>query len=153
MQLSGNKKDQPFFKMDKGLNRSIVTQISEQKNEPGWMTDFRLNALAVFERLPMPSWGADLSHLDPYDIHYYVKPIEGQHNSWDTVPDTIKTTFEKLGIPQAEQKFLAGVGAQYESEVIYKRLQKKWADQGVVFLDTGSALKEFPEIVKNILQP
>ena len=148
MQLSGNKKDQPFFKMDKGLNRSIVTQISEQKNEPGWMTDFRLNALAVFERLPMPTWGADLSHLDPYDIHYYVKPIEGQHNSWDTVPDTIKTTFEKLGIPQAEQKFLAGVGAQYESEVIYKRLQKKWADQGVVFLDTGSALKEFPEIVK-----
>lgn len=147
MPLASNK-TKPFFKTEKGLNRSIVCQISEQKNEPGWMIDFRLHALEIFERLPMPSWGADLSALDPYDIYYYVKPIEGQHTDWQEVPDAIKTTFEKLGIPQAEQKFLAGVGAQYESEMIYKRLQKKWADQGVLFSDMSTALHDNPDLVK-----
>jgi Fe-S cluster assembly protein SufB len=148
MHVTRNKKEQSFFKTDKGLNKQIVLQISEQKNEPGWMTDFRLKSLALFERLPLPSWGADLSHLDPYDIYCYVKPIQGQHDSWENVPDAIKTTFEKLGIPQAEQKFLAGVGAQYESEVVYKRLQKKWSDQGVVFTDMSVALKDHPELVQ-----
>ncbi len=138
----------PFFKTKKGLNKEIVLQISAQKNEPGWMTDFRLKALETFERLKMPTWAADLSGLDPNDIYFYLKPVPEQHSSWDQVPDGIKTTFTKLGIPQAEQKFLAGVGAQYESEVIYKQLQKKWSDQGVVFLDTDSAIKEFPEIIK-----
>lgn len=148
MQLANHKDPYLCFKTDKGLNRQIVIQISEQKNEPGWMTDFRLRALEIFERLPLPKWGADLSKLDINDIHFYLKPLEEQHTSWDQVPDGIKTTFEKLGIPQAEQKFLAGVGAQYESEVIYKRLQKKWADQGVVFTDMSTGLREHPELVK-----
>lgn len=136
------------FKVKKGLNRSIVTQISEQKNEPGWMTDFRLEALAIFERMPMPTWGADLSDLDPNNIYYYIKPIESQKNAWEDIPDKIKTTFDKLGIPEAEQKFLAGVGAQYESEMVYKKLKKKWEEKGVLFLDTGTALKEHPELFK-----
>ncbi len=148
MQLASHKDPYLCFKTEKGLNRQIVIQISEQKKEPGWMTDFRLRALEIFERLPLPKWGADLSKLDINDIHYYLKPLEEQHTSWDQVPDRIKTTFEKLGIPQAEQKFLAGVGAQYESEVIYKRLQKKWADQGVVFTDMSTGLREHPELVK-----
>ncbi len=137
-----------MFKIPKGLNRQIVMHIAEQKNEPGWIIDFRLAALTIFEKLPMPAWGADLNDLDTYDIHYYLKPIEGQHNSWEQVPQDIKTTFEKLGIPQAEQKFLAGVGAQYESEVVYKKLQQKWADQGVVFTDMSKAISEYPELVK-----
>ena len=136
------------FKTKKGLNKKIVTQISEQKNEPGWMTDFRLTSLAQFERMPLPAWGADLSDLDPHDIFYYVKPIESQQNSWDDIPDTIKTTFNKLGIPQAEQQFLAGVGAQYESEMVYKKLKKKWEDKGVLFLDTHTALRDFPDLFK-----
>jgi Fe-S cluster assembly protein SufB len=136
------------FKTEKGLNQKIVSQISEKKNEPSWMLDFRLNALKIFERLPMPQWAADLSALDPNDLFYYLKPLENAQTDWADVPDSIKTTFEKLGIPQAEQKFLAGVGAQYESEVIYKRLQKKWADLGVIFTDMETALKNYPEIVK-----
>ncbi len=147
-----NTQSRPFntyaFRTKKGLNKQIVLQISEQKNEPGWMIDFRLKALDIFESKPMPSWGADLTGLDPYDIFYYVKPIESQHTSWDDVPEKIKTTFEKLGIPQAEQKFLAGVGAQFESEVIYKNLKKKWADQGVLFMDMSSALRDHEALVK-----
>jgi Fe-S cluster assembly protein SufB len=136
------------FKSAKGLNKKIVTEISEQKNEPDWMTDFRLNALALFEKMPMPTWGADLSALDPYDIFYYLKPIEKTENSWDDVPSSIKTTFEKLGIPDAEQKFLAGVGAQFESELIYKSLKKKWSEQGVVFTDMSCGLRDYPELFK-----
>ncbi len=132
----------------KRLNRDIVVQISEQKNEPGWMTDFRLKALDIFERKPMPTWGADLSALDMHDLHYYLKPIPQQHTSWDKVPADIKNTFEKLGIPQAERAHLAGVGAQYESEVVYKNLKSFWAHKGVIFLDTGSGLREHPELFK-----
>lgn len=132
----------------KGINRDIVISISEQKNEPGWMTDFRLKALEHFERTPMPTWGADLAHLDPHDIYYYLKPVDTQKHSWDDVPEDIKQTFSALGIPQAEQTFLAGVGAQYESEVIYKSLRKKWQEQGVIFLDTGTALATYPELFK-----
>lgn len=134
--------------MQKGLNKDIVIQISEQKNEPGWMTDFRLKALEIFESKPMPSWGADLSDLIQNDIHYYVKPIVSKQKDWDDVPDRIRQTFEKLGVPEAERSMLAGVGAQFESEVIYKRLKEKWNKKGVVFLDTESALKEYPEIFK-----
>ncbi|MDP3788373.1 MAG: Fe-S cluster assembly protein SufB [Candidatus Chromulinivorax sp.] len=136
------------YRAEKGLNRKIVTDISERKNEPGWMTDFRLKALDIFEKKPMPSWGADLSDLDHSDIHYYVQSVQGKHSSWDNVPDDIKATFEKLGIPQAEREMLAGVGAQFESEVIYKRLKDKWAKKGVVFLDTNSGLNDYPEIFK-----
>lgn len=136
------------FRTKRGLNRSIVAEISERKGEPDWMRDFRLRALDIFERLPMPSWGGDLSDLDPNDIFYYLKPLKEQHTSWDDVPGDIKRTFEKLGIPQAEQKFLAGVGAQFESEMIYKQLKAKWRDQGVLFLDMDTGLKEHPELFK-----
>ena len=136
------------YRAEKGLNKKIVTDISQRKNEPGWMTDFRLKALDIFEKKPMPSWGADLSDLDHRDIHYYVQSVQGKHSSWENVPDDIKQTFEKLGIPQAEREMLAGVGAQFESEVIYKRLKDKWANKGVVFLDTSSGLNDYPEIFK-----
>jgi Fe-S cluster assembly protein SufB len=138
----------PFFKSAKGLNKHLVEDISTRKNEPGWMTDFRLKALAIFESKPLPTWGADLSALDINDIHYYIKPLENQHTSWDTVPGDIKDTFAALGIPQAEQKFLAGVGAQYESEVVYKQLKAEWKDQGVLFMDTSSGLRDYPELFK-----
>ena len=136
------------YKYAKGLNKEIVASISAQKNEPSWMTAFRLDALANFERLPLPVWGADLNDLDHQDIHYYIKALEGQKVSWDDVPDEIKDTFEKLGIPQAEQKFLAGVGAQYESEMIYKRLKKQWLDKGVLFLDMSIAIQEYPDLFR-----
>lgn len=137
-----------IFKSKKGLNRDIVIQISEQKNEPFWMTEFRLKALDIFEQKALPIWGADLSELNVNDIHFYLKPLEDQKLSWDDVPDKIKTTFDRLGIPQAERKFLAGVGAQFESEVIYKSLKEKWKKLGVIFLDMSTALKNYPEIFK-----
>lgn len=134
--------------MQKGLNRDIVVQISSQKNEPAWMTEFRLKALELFEQKPMPTWGADLSDLSADDIHFYVKPIVEKRNSWDDVPVDIKKTFDRLGVPQAEKTMLAGVSAQFESEVIYKRLKEHWARKGVVFLDTETGLKEYPELFK-----
>jgi Fe-S cluster assembly protein SufB len=132
----------------RGLNREIVIAISLKKNEPAWMLDFRLAALDIFESKSLPSWGADLTDLDPDDIYYYIQPIMQQQTEWSDVPDKIKTTFEKLGIPQAEQKFLAGVGAQFDSEVIYKNLKKRWADQGVIFCDMSTALRDHEALVK-----
>lgn len=132
----------------KGLNREIVADISQRKSEPQWMTDFRLAALDIFESKPMPSWGADLGDLDPDDIYYYIKPVADQQTQWSDVPEKIKTTFEKLGIPQAEQQFLAGVGAQFDSEVIYKNLKKRWADQGVIFCDMSVAVRDHEDLVK-----
>jgi len=123
-------------------------QISEQKNEPGWMTDFRLKSLEIFEQKPMPNWGADLSGLSTDDIHFYVKPIMDKQRDWDKVPQDIKNTFDKLGVPQAERSMLAGVSAQFESEVIYKRLKERWEKKGVVFLDTETALRDYPEFFK-----
>lgn len=137
-----------FFKSQKGLNKKIVCEISEKKNEPGWMTEFRLKALEIFQKMPMPTWGADLSQLDSDDIFYYLKPLEKIEHAWQDVPLNIKTTFEKLGIPHAEQKFLAGVGAQFESELIYKSLKKEWADQGVLFTDMSCGLHEHPDLFK-----
>ncbi len=137
-----------IFKTKKGLNRDIVAQISEQKKEPAWMREFRLKALEIFEQKPMPSWGADLSELDPHDIFYYIKPLDEQKSSWQDIPASIKNTFDSLGIPQAEQKFLAGVGAQYESQMIYKSLKQEWKDKGVLFLDTETALLQFPDLFK-----
>jgi len=134
--------------LKKGLNKNIVAEISQKKNEPQWMLDFRLKALETFERKPMPTWGADLSHLDHTDIYYYVKPVEKQSREWKDVPDSIKKTFDALGIIEAEQTMLAGVGAQFESEVVYKSLKKEWADQGVIFCDMDSAVKEHSELVK-----
>jgi len=132
----------------KGLHKSIVQAISDQKNEPGWMTDFRLSSLEIFERMPMPKWGADLSGLPFDDLYYYLKPFEKQEDSWQNMPPEIKKTFDALGIPQAERQYLAGVGAQYESEVIYQQLKKKWRDAGVIFLDMDRGLKEHETLFK-----
>jgi Fe-S cluster assembly protein SufB len=132
--------------MQKGLNKEIVEQISQQKQEPSWMREFRLKALEIFQDKPMPSWGADLSELSPDDIYFYVKPVVDKQRDWNDVPQEIFNTFERLGVPQAEKGMLAGVSAQYESEVIYKRIQEYWQKKGVVFLDTETGLKEYPEL-------
>lgn len=140
--------DVSVFRSGKGLSRDVVLEISKMKGEPKWMTDIRLNALDIFYKKPMPNWGGDLSHLDFDNITYYVKPSERQGKTWDEVPETIKQTFEKLGIPEAERKFLAGVSAQYESEVVYHNVRKDLEDRGIIFLDSDTALKEHPEIVR-----
>jgi Fe-S cluster assembly protein SufB len=136
------------YQPPKGLHAELVRDISARKNEPAWMLEFRLRALATFERMPMPTWGADLSALDFEDLYYYLKPFAQQQHTWEDVPADIKDTFDALGILKAEQKYLAGVGAQYESEMIYKQLRKKYHDQGIIFLDTGTALQEYPELFK-----
>src|SRR5690606_31451526 len=112
------------------------------------MRKIRLHALSVFQKKPMPTWGADLSSLNFDDIHYYMRPTDKQGRSWDEVPDYIKETFERLGIPEAERKFLAGVSAQYESEVVYQSLKKELEEQGVIFTDTDTAVREHPELVR-----
>ncbi|MEZ4520443.1 MAG: Fe-S cluster assembly protein SufB [Thermomicrobiales bacterium] len=137
-----------FFKSEKGLSPEVVRKISEMKDEPEWMLDFRLKALDYFNSRPMPDWGADLSGIDFDDIYYYIRPSEKQGKSWDEIPAYIKETFDKLGIPEAEKKYLAGVGAQYESEVVYHSLREDLEEMGVVFLDMDSGLREYPELVK-----
>ena len=132
----------------KGLTKDTVREISQLKEEPEWMLDFRLRAYDVFMKKPMPQWGGDLNKIDFQNIYYYAKASEKTEKNWDDVPDDVKNTFDKLGIPEAEKKFLAGVGAQYESEVVYHNLREDLAKQGVLFLDTDSALKEHPEIFK-----
>jgi len=132
----------------KGLTKDTVREISQLKDEPQWMLDFRLRSYDVFMKKPMPQWGGDLNKIDFQNIYYYAKASDKTEKSWDDVPENVKNTFDKLGIPEAEKKFLAGVGAQYESEVVYHNLRKDLADQGVLFLDTDSALKEHPEIFK-----
>ena len=136
------------FKSKKGLSREIVEEISAMKGEPEWMRDFRLKSLDYFRKRPMPNWGADLSDIDFDDIYYYIRPAEKMGETWDDVPDYIRNTFEKLGIPEAERKFLAGVGAQYESEVIYHSLREDLQKMGVVFLDMDSSVREYPDLVK-----
>ncbi len=132
----------------KGLTKDTVREISQMKDEPQWMLDFRLRAYDVFMKKPMPQWGGDLNKIDFQNIYYYAKASDKTEKSWDDVPDNVKNTFDKLGIPEAEKKFLAGVGAQYESEVVYHNLREDLAKQGVLFLDTDTALKEHPEIFK-----
>lgn len=136
------------YKAEKGLSEDIVRQISDMKKEPSWMTELRLKALKVFYDKPMPQWGANLNTIDFNDIYYYIKPAKRQGDTWDDVPDYIKDTFDKLGIPEAEREFLGGVGAQYESEVVYHKVRKDLEDLGVVFLDMDGGLREFPDIVK-----
>ncbi len=138
----------PVYKSPKGLSADIVREISRQKDEPEWMLEFRLESLQQFERKPMPTWGADLSRINFDDIYYYIRPQDRQARSWDDVPDDIKNTFDRLGIPEAERKFLAGVGAQYDSEVVYHSIREDLEQQGVVFLDMDSGLREHPEIVR-----
>ena len=138
----------PVYKSPKGLNIDIVKEISRQKDEPQWMLDFRLESYEQFLRKGMPTWGADLKAIDFDNIHYYIRPQDRQARSWDDVPDDIKNTFDKLGIPEAERKFLAGVGAQYDSEVVYHSIQEDLEKQGVIFLDMDSGLREHPDIVR-----
>ena len=141
-------KDNYEFKMQKGLNREIVEEISKRKNEPDWMLDIRLKALEVYNKLELPTWGPDLSELKMDEIATYVKPKANLNNSWDDVPEDIKNTFERLGIPEAERKSLAGVGAQYDSEVVYHSIKQELLDQGVIYTDMETAVREYPEIVK-----
>ncbi len=136
------------YKSEKGLSENVVRKISAMKKEPEWMLQFRLKALDHFQKRPMPTWGPDLSQLDLDDIYYYVRPSEKSGKSWDEVPETIKNTFDKLGIPEAEQKFLAGVGAQYESEMVYHSLLEHLEKQGVIFLSIEDGLQKYPEIFK-----
>jgi Fe-S cluster assembly protein SufB len=138
------------FRTQPGLTEDVVRQISEMKNEPEWMLAFRLKALQIYESKPMPKWGGDLSDLDRVldEIYFYVRPQDKMEHSWDDVPDDIKTTFERLGIPEAEQKILAGVGAQYESEMVYHSLKKEWEDQGVIFDSIEEGLKNHPDLFR-----
>ncbi|MFN3477757.1 MAG: Fe-S cluster assembly protein SufB [bacterium] len=145
-------KDPYLYKevFEKGLNEEKVIKISKIKNEPEWMTEFRVNAYRIFISKPMPTWGNTelLNKINFDDIHYYVKPQDDHKKSWDDVPEDIKKTFEKLGIPEAERKFLAGVTAQYESEVVYHSIREDLEKQGVIFTDMDTGLKEYPELVK-----
>ena len=136
------------YKTEKGLTEEIVREISAKKNEPQWMLDYRLKAFEHFKNRPMPEWGADLSELDFDEYTFYRQASNKPARTWDDVPEKIKETFERLGVPQAERAYLAGAGAQYESEVVYHNMKKQFEDIGIVFMDTDSALQEYPEIFK-----
>src|SRR2546428_8803226 len=136
------------FKSERGLTREIVEQISEMKGEPGWMRAFRLKSLEHFWKRPMPTWGADLSGIDFDNIYYYIKPVQEQGKTWEDVPAEIKDTFDRLGIPEAERKFLAGVTAQYESEAVYHKVREDLEKLGVIFTDMDTALRLYPDIIK-----
>jgi Fe-S cluster assembly protein SufB len=136
-----------IFKARRGLDSDIVRQISEMKKEPAWMLDFRLKSLEIFNSKPMPHWGGDIA-VNFQDIFYYLKPANEQGKSWDDVPEEIKKTFDRLGVPQAERKYLAGLKAQFESEVVYGSLQEDLSRQGVIFTDTDTAVREYPELVR-----
>ena len=140
--------EQSVFKSRRGLDRDVVAQISDMKGEPAWMRDYRLKALEIFLKKPLPTWGPDLSVIDFQNIFYYVKPTSEEAKSWDDVPADMKRTFDKLGIPEAEQKFLAGVGAQYDSEVVYHKIQEKLERLGVLFLSCDQGLKEHEALFK-----
>lgn len=140
--------DVSTFKTNKGLNEDIIREISSLKHEPEWMLEFRLKAYKAFKEAPLPSYGPCLKDLDFDSYTYFTRPSEKEENSWDKVPQTIKDTFEKLGIPEAEQKFLAGVSTQYESEVVYHNMLKEVEDKGVIFLSTDMALQTYPELFK-----
>ncbi|HUG93531.1 MAG TPA: Fe-S cluster assembly protein SufB [Planctomycetaceae bacterium] len=140
--------DKYAFISRKGLDHEIVAQISEMKGEPAWMRDFRLHALDLFFEKPMPTWGGDLSRLDFQNIYYYVRASDKQERSWDDVPEDIRRTYDRLGIPQAEKQYLSGVKAQYESEVVYGSLLTELSDKGVIFTDTDSALRDHEDLLK-----
>jgi Fe-S cluster assembly protein SufB len=142
--------EKSFFRTARGLNHEVIDQISDHKNEPDWMRKFRHEALDIFFAKPMPTWGADLSGIDFDEITYFLRPMEGgaAGKSWDDVPEDIKRTFDRLGIPEAERKFLAGVGAQYDSEVIYHSLRAEWEKLGVIFLDMDAGLREHEDLVR-----
>ena len=142
--------DEPVFRSGRGLNEKVVREISAQKGEPEWMLQSRLKALEIYNAKPMPTWGGDLSNLEAVldQIYFYVRPQEKMERSWDDVPSNIKETFEKLGIPEAEQKILAGVGAQYESEMVYHSLKEEWDAKGVIFDSIEDGMKNHPELFR-----
>ncbi len=138
-----------FFRSEKGLTRRVIEQISYHKNEPEWMLAFRLKALEIAEKKGRPKWGPDLNSLNFDDIYFYIRPQDKKGtNSWDDVPEEVRETYRRLGIPEAEQKALAGVGAQYESEMVYHSLKEEWEKQGVIFMDTDTGLQEHPELFR-----
>lgn len=139
---------EPFYSTQKGLSEKTVNEISYIKKEPEWMRSARLRALSIFYAKKLPMWGGDLTKINFDDLYYYIKPTEKQGRSWDEVPSEIKNTFDKIGIPQAERKFLAGVGAQYDSEVIYHSISKMLSKKGVIFVDTDTAVQKYPELVQ-----
>ena len=141
-------KDNYDFKIQKGITREIVEEISKQKNDPEWMREFRLKALEVYNKLEMPTWGPDLSELNMEEIATYVRPKTKLNTSWDDVPEDIKNTFDRLGIPEAEKKSLAGIGAQYDSEVVYHSMKEDLKKQGVIYTDMETAIREYPDLVK-----
>src|SRR5574338_1502303 len=143
-----DRDDNYAFKSQKGLSREVVENISRMKDEPQWMLEFRLKALEHFQKRPMPNWGPSLKDLNFDEIYFYVKPTEKSEKSWDDVPDDIKRTFDKLGVPEAERKFLAGLGAQYESEMVYHSIQEHLEKQGVIFLSIEDGLKKHPDLFR-----
>ncbi|MFZ2358096.1 MAG: Fe-S cluster assembly protein SufB [Anaerolineae bacterium] len=147
-QYGFSKPEEFVFKSKRGLSHEVIDQMCDMKNEADWMREFRHRSLDIFLSKPMPTWGADLSEIDFDNIYYYLRPTEKQGKSWDDIPDSIKDTFDRLGIPEAERSFLAGVGAQYESEVVYHSLQEQWTKLGVIFLDTDSGLREHEDVFK-----
>ncbi|MEX2784153.1 Fe-S cluster assembly protein SufB [Streptococcus sp. H49] len=138
----------PLYSTGKGLTEEIVRNISEIKNEPQWMLDYRLQSLELFNKLPLPDWGPDLSGIDFEQVIYYQRYSGETVRSWDDVPDKIKETFDRLGIPEAEKQFLSGAVAQYESEVVYHNMQAEFEKQGIIFTDTDTAVQKYPDLVK-----
>ena len=140
--------DKYAYKSEKGLSSRVVEDISSRKFEPDWMRQMRLEGLKIFDSMPMPAWGADLSAIDFDNLHYYLKPTAGESGTWDEVPTEIKQTFERLGIPEAERKALAGVKTQFDSTVVYGSIKKMLADKGVVFLGMDDGLKQYPDLIR-----
>lgn len=140
--------DVSIYKTNKGLNEDVIRAISHKKNEPSWMLEFRLKCFEYFKKAPLPNYGPDLSNLEYDDYTYFIRSSEDVSNKWEDVPETIKDTFDKLGIPEAEHKFLAGVSTQYESEVVYHNMLQEVEEKGVIFLDTDSALRLYPDLFK-----
>jgi Fe-S cluster assembly protein SufB len=147
-QYGFHDEDVSVYRTKKGISREIVEEISKIKNEPEWMTEFRLKAFEVFESKPMPNWGPSLESIKFEDYTYYIKPSARMENKWEDVPDEIKNTFDRLGIPEAEKKFLSGVATQYESEMVYHNMLQEVEDKGVIFTDTDSGLRNHPELFK-----
>lgn len=145
----GFKKPERYvYKSQKGLSREVIEEVTGIKNEPGWMREFRFKALEQFVKKPLPTWGGDLTGINFDDIYYYIRPTDKKASAWEDLPEEIRDTYDRIGIPEAEKKFLAGVSVQYESEVVYKSIQDTLRKKGVVFLDMDSGLREHPEIVK-----
>ncbi len=140
--------EKPVFKSKKGLDESVIRQISQIKEEPAWMLEFRLKSYKVFLEKKMPTWGGDLSKINFDDIYYYLRSTEKQVNSWEDLPAEIKETYDRIGVPEAEKKFLAGVSAQYESEVVYESISRELEKDGVIFCDMDTGLRKYPDIVK-----